>query len=134
MIPALQALYGEVRDTSQAREVTLVEFARADLAAALQVFDDIRPRSQIIYVSAPASVRQARLADRAVPPHVRVDGQTITTPDLVKALNSAGSVQDFTITGLTKGAHDIGVTFLNDAWGAPPRRTATAVRFARFVP
>ena len=78
LIPALQALHGEVRDTSQAREVTLVEFARADLAAALQVFDDIRSRSRIIYVSAPASVRQARLADRAVPPDVCVDGQTIT--------------------------------------------------------
>jgi hypothetical protein len=78
LIPALQALHGEVRDTLQAREVTLVEFARADLAAALQVFDDIRSRSRIIYVSAPASLRQARLADRAVPPDVRVDGETIT--------------------------------------------------------
>ena len=77
LIPALQALHGEVRDISQAREVTLVEFARADLAAALQVFDDIKARSRIIYVSAPASVRQARLAHRAVPPEVRVDGQTI---------------------------------------------------------
>jgi hypothetical protein len=65
-------------EAEQAREVTLVEFARADLAAALQVFDDIRSRSRIIYVSTPASVRQARLADRAVPPDVRVDGQTIT--------------------------------------------------------
>jgi len=78
LIPALQALHGEARDSSQAREVTLIEFARADLAAALQVFDDIRSRSRIIYVSAPAGLRQARLADRAVPPDVRVDGQTIT--------------------------------------------------------
>jgi hypothetical protein len=78
LIPALQALHGEVRDTSQAREVTLVEFARADLAAALQEFDDLRARSRIIYVSAPASVRQARLANRAVPPDVRVEGQIIT--------------------------------------------------------
>lgn len=78
LIPALQALHGEVRDTSQAREVTLIEFARADLAAALQVFDDIRSRSRIIYVSAPAGVRQARLADRSVPPDLSVDGQTIT--------------------------------------------------------
>jgi hypothetical protein len=78
LMPALQGLHGEVRDTSQAREVTLVEFARADLAAALHVFHDIMYRSQIIYVRAPASVRHARLADRAVPPDLRMDGQTIT--------------------------------------------------------
>jgi hypothetical protein len=78
LLPALQALHADVRDTSQAREVTLVEFARADLAAALQVFDDIRSRSQIIYVSAPADMRLARLNDRAVPPEIRVDGQRIT--------------------------------------------------------
>ncbi len=78
LLPALQALHADVRDTMQAREVTLVEFARADLAAALQVFDDIRSRSRIIYVSAPADIRQARLADRAVPPEVRMNGQTIT--------------------------------------------------------
>jgi hypothetical protein len=77
LIPALQALHSEARDSSQVREVTLIEFARADLAAALQVFDDIRSRSRIIYVGAPAGLRQARLADRAVPPDVRVDGQTI---------------------------------------------------------
>lgn len=78
LLPALQALHADVRDTPQANEVTLVEFARADLAAALQVFDDIRSRSQIIYVSAAADIRQARLIDRAVPPEVRMNGQAIT--------------------------------------------------------
>ena len=48
---------------------------------------------------------------------ISVDGKTITTPDVVKALHSAGAVQDFTITGLSSGAHDVGVTFLNDAYG-----------------
>jgi hypothetical protein len=78
LVPALQALHGDVRDALQAREVTLVEFARGDLVAALQIFDDIRSRSHIIYVRAPASLRQARLAARVVPPEIRIDGQTVT--------------------------------------------------------
>jgi hypothetical protein len=78
LVPALQALHSDVRDALQAREVTLVEFARADLAAALQIFDDIRSRSHVIYVRAPANLRQLRLADRVVPPEVRIDGQTVT--------------------------------------------------------
>ncbi|MBV8576350.1 MAG: hypothetical protein JOZ58_15130, partial [Acetobacteraceae bacterium] len=51
---------------------------------------------------------------------VSVDGQTITTPAAVTALHSAGAVEDFTITGLSRGTHDIGVTFLNDAYGGTP--------------
>jgi len=78
LAPALRALHGDIRDTSQTREVALVEFARADLAAALQLFDDIRPQSWVIHVSAPADIRLARLANRAIPPDIRVDGQTIT--------------------------------------------------------
>ena len=49
-----------------------------------------------------------------------MDGRTITTPDVVRAVKSAGAVQDFTITGLGSGTHDIGVTFLNDAYGGTP--------------
>jgi deoxyadenosine/deoxycytidine kinase len=76
--PALQALHADIRDSnSEAREVTLVEFARSDLTAALQEFDDIRPRAHVIYVSAPADLRQKRLADRAVPPEIRIAGETI---------------------------------------------------------
>jgi hypothetical protein len=78
LAPALRALRSDVRETLQAREVTLVEFARADLAAALREFDDIRSRSQVIYVNTSAHLRQARLANRAVPPEIRVNGQTIT--------------------------------------------------------
>jgi hypothetical protein len=75
---ALRALHADIRDSSQAREVTLVEFTRADLVTALVEFDDIRPRSQLIYVNAPANVRQARLAGRTLQPETRVEGQTIT--------------------------------------------------------
>lgn len=78
LAPALRALHGNVRDTSQMSEVVLVEFARADLAAALQLFDDIRPRSWVIHVSAPTDIRLARLASRAIPPDLHVDGQAIT--------------------------------------------------------
>jgi hypothetical protein len=51
---------------------------------------------------------------------ISVDGKTITTPDAVTALHSAGAVENFTITGLSKGTHDIGVAFLNDAYGGTP--------------
>jgi hypothetical protein len=78
LTPALHALHGAVLDGMPRCEVTLVEFARADLATALQVFDDIRPRSQILYVRADEGLRQARLAARAVPPEVRVEGQAVT--------------------------------------------------------
>ena len=78
LAPALQALHSDVRDASKSREVVIVEFARADLALALHEFDDIRSRSQVIYVSAPVTLRQARLASRATPPEVRIDGETIT--------------------------------------------------------
>lgn len=78
LAPALRALHSDVRDALQAREVTLVEFARADLAAALQTFDDIRSRSHVVYVRAPTNLRQTRLADRVVPPEVRIDGQAVT--------------------------------------------------------
>jgi len=78
LAPALRALHSDVREASQSGEVVIVEFARADLAAALQEFDDIRSRSQVIYVSASAALRQARLVSRAVPPEVRIDGEKIT--------------------------------------------------------
>ncbi len=77
LVPALRALRADIRDSSQAREVALVEFARADLTAALLEFDDIRSRSQLIYVNAPANIRQTRLADRVVPPEIWVEGETI---------------------------------------------------------
>jgi hypothetical protein len=78
LVPALRALYSDVRDPSQTREVTLVEFARADLTTAHREFDEIRSRSKIVYVSAPAHLRRERLATRAAPPDVRVNGETIS--------------------------------------------------------
>ncbi|MBV8578816.1 MAG: hypothetical protein JOZ58_27750 [Acetobacteraceae bacterium] len=51
---------------------------------------------------------------------VSVDGKVVTTPDVVTALHSAGGVENFTISGLSPGSHDIGVTFLNDAYGGTP--------------
>jgi hypothetical protein len=78
LAPALHALHGAVLESMRKGEVALVEFARADLATALQVFDDIRPRSRVIYVRAAEDLRQRRLAARAVPPEVRIDGHTLT--------------------------------------------------------
>ncbi len=78
LAPALHALHSAVLDSMSRCEITLVEFARSDLAAALEVFDDIRPRSQILYIRAAPDLRQARLAARAVPPEVRVEGQVVS--------------------------------------------------------
>jgi hypothetical protein len=78
LAPALHALHSAVLDSMSRCEITLVEFARSDLAAALEVFDGIGPRSQILYVGAAPGLRQARLAARAVPPEVRVEGQVVS--------------------------------------------------------
>jgi AAA domain len=78
LVPALRAVSATLLDSSQAQDVTLIEFARADIAAALREFDDIRTRSQVIYVSAPEELRAQRLANRVVPPEIRIDDQTIT--------------------------------------------------------
>jgi hypothetical protein len=103
LVPALRALHGDVRDTSQTREVALVEFARADLAAALQEFDEIRPQSWVIHVSAPADIRLARLANRAVPPDIRVDGETITVNLSDNHLLPACAAQTlYTVDGLDR--------------------------------
>lgn len=78
LAPALHNLHSAVLESMRKDEVTLVEFARAGLAASLQVFDHLWPISQIIYVRAAEGVRQARLAARAVPPEVSVDGPAVT--------------------------------------------------------
>lgn len=76
--PALQALDGAVRDSLKESEVTLAEFARSDLSAALDQFDDIRICCRIIYVQAPAQLRSARLNKRIEPPELSVDGKSVT--------------------------------------------------------
>ena len=76
--PALQALNGAVRDSLKEAEVTVAEFARSDLTAAFDQFDDIRSRCRIIYVQAPAQLRSARLNKRIEPPELIVDGRSVT--------------------------------------------------------
>ncbi len=49
---------------------------------------------------------------------VAIDGKTIGNPQTVTALRSNGGTQDFAFDqALTAGAHDVAVSFLNDAWG-----------------
>ena len=49
---------------------------------------------------------------------VSVDGKTLDTSELVNVLHSSGGFEDFTYTGnFGPGQHDVGVTFLNDAYG-----------------
>jgi hypothetical protein len=77
--PALQALSHRVLASLNEREVTLVEFARSDILAALQEFgDELRQVSQIIYVEAPSELRARRLRQRARPPELGVSGVTVT--------------------------------------------------------
>jgi hypothetical protein len=76
--PALQALEGAVRYSLKESEVTVAEFARSDLVAALDQFDDIRSRCRIIYVHAPPELRSARLSKRVEPPELSIDGRSVT--------------------------------------------------------
>lgn len=77
LAPALRALERDVRDSMQNYEVTLVEFARPDLIAALNVFEAVKCRSQVIHVSAPAELRLLRLSSRAMPPEISVANEAI---------------------------------------------------------
>lgn len=83
--PALRSLAARVIFNVGSQEVTLVEFARSDILAALQEFgEDTIMRSQIIYVEAPESLRAARLHRRERPPELAVSGAvtiTVTVSD-----------------------------------------------------
>jgi len=83
--PALSSLAQRVLANVASHEVTLVEFARSDILAALQEFgDDSIMRSQIIYVEAPESLRVERLHRRERPPELTVSGAvtiTVTVSD-----------------------------------------------------
>jgi beta-glucanase (GH16 family) len=49
---------------------------------------------------------------------VFIDGKAVSTAEIVTALHATGKLQDFTFTGnFGTGPHDIGIAFLNDAWG-----------------
>ncbi len=75
--PALQALAQAVRESAKEHQVTLVEFARVDLVAALQEFDELRCRSLVVHVQAPRSLQTDRLWRRAEPPDLAIDGQSV---------------------------------------------------------
>ncbi len=50
-----------------------------------------------------------------------IDGQTLTAPITVTALKNAGHSEVFTFKGtFGAGAHDLAVSFLNDAYGGTP--------------
>jgi hypothetical protein len=76
--PALRSLAQAVRESMTRTEVTLVEFARADLLSALQEFSDISDRAYVLHVDAPADLRAQRLRRRVQPPESTVDGGLVT--------------------------------------------------------
>ncbi|GAB2982821.1 AAA family ATPase [Saccharothrix stipae] len=76
--PALRSLSNKVWENRGHTRITLVEFARSDLAAAFQVFgDEVLAAAQVIHVTASAETRAARLARRAQPPKLAVVGHDI---------------------------------------------------------
>lgn len=83
--PALSSLASRVLSSVGSQEVTLVEFARSDILAALQEFgEETVKRSQVIYVDAHEQLRQERLHRRERPPELAVSGAvtiTVTVSD-----------------------------------------------------
>ena len=79
------------------------------------------PDKLVLYLSEDAWAGDAQFT-------VSVDGKTLDTAEAVTALHASGASQDFAFTGsFGAGPHDVGVSFLNDAWGARRRRTATCI-------
>ena len=75
---ALHALGNRVWQNRRGLPLTLVEFARSDVVAALRVFgDEVLQAAQVIHVRAPDAVRAARLATRGQPPQIHVADQSI---------------------------------------------------------
>jgi dephospho-CoA kinase len=77
LAPALRALALATSDSVRANEVTLVEFARADLVRALREFDEIRQRSRVIHVSGSEQVRLTRLSRRVVVPETSISDTAV---------------------------------------------------------
>ncbi|TDV41503.1 hypothetical protein [Actinophytocola oryzae] len=76
--PALQALSRKVSAGRGRTPLSLVEFARSDLVAALQVFgDEVLSSAHVIHVHASEAARVLRLANRAQPPRVAINGQDV---------------------------------------------------------
>jgi len=77
--PALHSLAQQVWANTRRTPITLVEFARSDMIAALRVFgEDVLSRAQIIYVRASAPLRAVRLEARAQPPRTQVSSAAVT--------------------------------------------------------
>lgn len=52
---------------------------------------------------------------------IQVDGTTVGGPRMAFASHAAGETQSFEVQAdLGPGSHQVGVTFLNDAWGGTP--------------
>jgi hypothetical protein len=53
---------------------------------------------------------------------ISVDGKTLDVPQTVTALHNQGASQDFVFSGnFGPGTHDIGIAFVNDAYGGTPQ-------------
>ena len=76
--PALHALSKRVWQNRHGTSLTLVEFARSDVVAALRMFgDEVLSASQVIHVQASDAARAARLTVRGQPPRIHVINQSI---------------------------------------------------------
>jgi hypothetical protein len=125
--PALRSLAASVLSGLSSQEVTLVEFARSDILAALQEFgDESIQRSQIIYVDAPAPLREDRLRRRARPPELAVSGAvtiTVTVSDDHRlpsaAQKSIYSLDDFATLRSDLRWRDRVFTIVNDKDHSP---------------
>ena len=76
---AVDTLAHQVWANQRSNVVTIVEFARSNISAALREFgDDVLSRAQIIYLEASPERRRARLQARATPPKLQVVANSVT--------------------------------------------------------
>ncbi len=130
--PALSSLASRVLSSVGSQEVTLVEFARSDILAALQEFgEETVKRSQVIYVDAHEKLRQERLHRRERPPELAVSGAvtiTVTVSDDHR-LPSAAQKSIYGLDDITVLRSDLRwrgrvFTIVNDADHSPQFETA----------
>jgi hypothetical protein len=76
--PALQELSRKVWASRDRTPISLVEFARSDLVASLQIFgEEVLAKAHVIHVQASEAARSLRLTKRAQPPRVTIKEQEI---------------------------------------------------------
>jgi dephospho-CoA kinase len=139
--PALRSLASRVLYGVTSQEVTLVEFARSDILAALQEFgDESILRSQIIYVEAPQRLREERLRRRARPPELAVSSAvtiTVTVSDdhrLPSAVQkSIYGLDDITALRTDPRWHGRVFTIVNDQDYSPQLEVAITEFIARVA-